>query len=201
MQRSGLAAREALLPPLPAAVVTVAADAALTGGLHLDGLTDAADGLLAHLPEKERLAIMAEPAIGTFGALVLALALRPARGSVSRGVEPSPTLLAALWCCSRSLMAVGSSLLPYAREDGLATALLAGADGGAEALRAGLLGIAAAAALATVVRGRRGLGGVLAGTLAGAGALAAQRRLGGFTGESSGQAACSARRSASSSRR
>src|SRR5438477_10532197 len=50
-----------------AAAVVVAADLGLTGLLHLDGLADAADGLLPHLPRARRLAVMAEPGVGAFG--------------------------------------------------------------------------------------------------------------------------------------
>jgi adenosylcobinamide-GDP ribazoletransferase len=178
----------ACLPPNCAGVVTVAADAALTGALHLDGLADAADGLLAHLPEKGRLDLMAEPAIGTFGALSLVLVLG-ARATALASAEPSPALLAALWCCSRSVMVVGSRVLPYARGEGLVSAFLADGEEGDEALRSGLCGIAAAVALAGVARGRRGGAGVLAGALAGTLVLwGAKRRLGGFTGDVLGAA-------------
>ena len=44
----------------PPALV-VAADLALTGALHFDGLLDSADGLLPHLPAERRLAVMADP--------------------------------------------------------------------------------------------------------------------------------------------
>ena len=68
-------------PPIPTAMIVVAADTALTGALHLDGLADTADGLLAHVPAKGRLDIMAEPEIGTFGALALGVALLSRRGA------------------------------------------------------------------------------------------------------------------------
>src|ERR1700691_1861426 len=60
-----------MLSPLSAGVLVVAADVGLTGALHLDGVADTADGLLAHVPKRDRLAIMAEPDIGTFGAVAL----------------------------------------------------------------------------------------------------------------------------------
>ncbi|TML38677.1 MAG: adenosylcobinamide-GDP ribazoletransferase, partial [Actinobacteria bacterium] len=47
-----------------AAAVVVAADLGLTGLLHVDGLADAADGLLAPMSRRRRLEVMAEPGVG-----------------------------------------------------------------------------------------------------------------------------------------
>ncbi|MDQ6928955.1 MAG: adenosylcobinamide-GDP ribazoletransferase, partial [Actinomycetota bacterium] len=68
---------EAWPAPVAAALV-VAADLALTGMLHLDGLVDAADGLLPPLDRQRRLDVMADPAAGAFGvgAAVSVLLLR-----------------------------------------------------------------------------------------------------------------------------
>ena len=73
----GLTWRQArrTFPPLLSAALAVAADCALTGALHLDGLADTADGLLAHVPSKDRLEIMAEPGTGSFAAVAVGLAL------------------------------------------------------------------------------------------------------------------------------
>jgi adenosylcobinamide-GDP ribazoletransferase len=57
------------------AVLLVALWAALTGGLHLDGLADCGDGLLAAVPPERRLEIMRDPRLGTFGGLSLFLFL------------------------------------------------------------------------------------------------------------------------------
>src|SRR3954468_12642538 len=54
-------------PPVVCGAVVVAADLALTGMLHIDGLVDTADGLLPHLPKSRRLDVMAAPDIGAFG--------------------------------------------------------------------------------------------------------------------------------------
>src|ERR687898_796490 len=62
-----------LWPPLIAAVLAVAVDAALTGMLHLDGLADSADGLLPPLDRGRRLAVMAAPDVGAFGVTVVVL--------------------------------------------------------------------------------------------------------------------------------
>jgi len=164
-----------LWPPLVAAAVVVAADLALTGLLHLDGLADTADGLLPHLPRERRLDVMAQPDVGAFGVGVAGATLL-LRWSTLAVLKPDAALLAGLWCGSRTLMATVATTVPYAREEGLASAFLGGpwtwpvAVGGA--IVAGLL-----ARLAAV--------GVLAGLVV---VALARRRIGGFTGDVLGAA-------------
>ena len=57
----------AQLPNLTCAALTVAIWAAITGGLHLDGAMDTADGLAVTDPER-RLEVMKDSATGAFGA-------------------------------------------------------------------------------------------------------------------------------------
>ncbi|KOU67077.1 cobalamin synthase [Streptomyces sp. WM4235] len=57
--------------PLLAAAVTVAVPAALTRGLHLDGLADTVDGLGSAKPAEEALRIMKQSDIGPFGVIAL----------------------------------------------------------------------------------------------------------------------------------
>ena len=103
--------------PFLAAALAVAADLAITGMLHVDGLADSADGLLPHLDRDRRLAIMAQPDIGAFGvaAVGIALLLRVAALS-SMAVDVG--LVAGLWCASRSAMALVATTRPYARSGG-----------------------------------------------------------------------------------
>ncbi|MGW2748886.1 adenosylcobinamide-GDP ribazoletransferase [Streptomyces sp. NPDC001450] len=61
--------------PLLAAVASVAVPAALTRGLHLDGLADTADGLGSGKPARDALRIMKQSDIGPFGVLTLVLVL------------------------------------------------------------------------------------------------------------------------------
>ncbi|WP_405788618.1 adenosylcobinamide-GDP ribazoletransferase [Streptomyces sp. NBC_00029] len=61
--------------PLLAAALTVAVPAALTRGLHLDGLADTADGLGSAKPAGEALRIMKQSDIGPFGVVTLVLVL------------------------------------------------------------------------------------------------------------------------------
>ncbi len=64
-----------VFPPVLSGVMLVALWAALTGGLHLDGLADCGDGLLAAVSPERRLEIMRDPRLGTFGAISLFLFL------------------------------------------------------------------------------------------------------------------------------
>ncbi|MDQ2729862.1 MAG: adenosylcobinamide-GDP ribazoletransferase, partial [Actinomycetota bacterium] len=103
-----------LWPPLVAAVLAVVADLALTGMLHVDGLADSADGLLAPMPRARRLEVMATPDVGAFGVTVVAVVLL-ARVAGLDATKPAPLLIAGLWCASRTLMAAAVTVLPYAR--------------------------------------------------------------------------------------
>lgn len=174
-------------PPLPAAALTVGADVALTGALHLDGLADTVDGLFAHVPSKDRRSIMADPSIGTFGAVALCLAIVGRTAALS-ALDTSPLLLAALACGSRSAMAVAIGFLPYAQETGLAS-VFASSDGRRRGRRAGLAGFGVALALGALAARRRGVLAIGSGTLAAGGVLVVgQRRLGGYTGDVLGAA-------------
>ncbi len=172
--------------PLVAAMLAVAADVALTGALHVDGLADTADGVLPHLDRDRRLAVMAEPDVGAFGvtAVVLTLGLRVA---VLASLPPDVALPAALWCASRTMMAVAARSVPYARTGGgLAAAFL-----GRSPATVALIGTALAVAivLAAEVGPAPGLAALSALAAAGAATVAlARRRLGGFTGDVLGAA-------------
>src|SRR5579863_3553917 len=61
------------LPPLLCAGLATAALILATGGLHEDGLADAADGFGGGATRAAKLAIMRDSRIGAYGALALAL--------------------------------------------------------------------------------------------------------------------------------
>jgi adenosylcobinamide-GDP ribazoletransferase len=175
-----------LWPPLVAAVVALAVDAALTGMLHVDGLADSADGLLAPLDRHRRLEVMASPEVGAFGVMVVTLVVL-ARVAALAALAPDPLLVAGLWTTSRSAMALALALLPYARPAG-------GAASGFRAAAAppALAGLAVGCAVvAWTVDAGWGPGVlVAAAALAGFGAvmMLAWRRLGGYTGDVLGAA-------------
>jgi adenosylcobinamide-GDP ribazoletransferase len=169
---------ERIWPAAVAAAIVVAADLALTGLLHVDGLADSADGLLPHLDRARRLEVMAAPDVGAFGvAAVVAVLLL--RWAALAATTPSPLLLAGLWCASRTAMAVAARKIPYARPGGLASAFLGG-----RTLSTALIGAVLATGLAFAGPGVAGIAAV-AGVVAGAAGVVAlaHRRIGGFTGD------------------
>ncbi len=182
-----------LWPRPVAAAVVVAADLAVTGLLHLDGLADAADGLLGHLGTERRLAVMRQSDVGAFGVGVVAVVLL-IRWSTLAALRPAPLLLAALWCLSRVAMAVTVVELPYARvEGGIVSAFRSKSApdgprrGGARALSVALW--CASAALGAAWSLPAGVVAVLAGTVAFSAVVwLAFRRIGGFTGDVLGAA-------------
>lgn len=173
-----------LWPPLLAATIAVALDAALTGMLHLDGLADSADGLLPPLPRDRRLAVMTDPRAGGFAVVTVALLLALRIGALA-ALAPDPLLLGGLWAAARAAMGVTLATVPYARaEGGLASSFTATPL--APCLLGGVVGLAVAVAAAGLPSGLA----VAAALVAGAGAvvLLARRRLGGFTGDVLGAA-------------
>src|SRR5690242_9468312 len=114
--------------PLLAAVASAAVPAALTRGLHLDGLADTADGLGSGKPAEDALRIMKQSDIGPFGVLTLVLVLLAqvavlaqlygdswARGAVAAVVSAVAARLA--------LTLAARAGVPAARPEGLGAAV------------------------------------------------------------------------------
>jgi adenosylcobinamide-GDP ribazoletransferase len=179
-----------------AAGVVLVADAALTGYLHYDGLADAADGLLPPMSPQRRLEVMADPAVGAFGAVTVVLVVVLRFGAFA-STSAAPLVVGALWCGSRAAMAVVARCLHYARPGGLATAFVTDGEGQsahqgrgvAGALVPGTIGVALGLGMAVAGRGAHGLA-AMAGELAAIALVVvfAQRRIGGFTGDVLGAA-------------
>ena len=165
-------------PVAVAAVLVVLADLALTGMLHVDGLADSADGLLPHASPAQRLTIMKTPDVGAFGVVAVCITL-VARTLALASRPVSIALLAALWCASRAFVASVPAFVPYARDEGMARPLLAGAP------RWPVVAVVPAAFLAGWV----GAAAVAAAVAAAALVIAlAWSRIGGFTGDVLGAA-------------
>jgi adenosylcobinamide-GDP ribazoletransferase len=170
------------------AALAVAVIAVLTGGLHLDGLADTADGLGSRRPAAAALEIMRRSDIGPMGvgALVLGLVIQvTAVAAISRlSLAVAAFVLAEV--TGRVSVVVATSS-PAARPGGFG-ALVADRTSAAErALTVGTLGCAVAAAGLTAGGpglAARGLVATLAGLLAGwLLQRTARRRLGGMTGD------------------
>lgn len=174
-------------PAALAAVVAVAVDAIVTGGLHLDGLADSADGLIPPVSRARRLEIMADPRVGAFGALALILVLG-LRAAAFAATPAKVLVVMGLWCGSRTLMALVARTLRSAHPDGGMAGAFSGPERHAPSAFSryglGAYGLALACGAAALGAGGRGLVAVGAEVLA---ALAvvwfAQRRLGGYTGD------------------
>jgi adenosylcobinamide-GDP ribazoletransferase len=175
---------------LLAAALAIGVLALLTGGLHLDGLADTADGLGSRRPRDEALAIMRRSDVGPFGVAALlftVLVQITALATVSPGWPgAAAVLLAAVTGRAGVVLATGPGS-PAARPDGFG-ALVAGATTARARAAAGTAVLVVAAGTAAVVSGPaaalRAAAGVLAGLLA-ADLLRriAVRRLGGMTGD------------------
>lgn len=178
------------LGPLAAAALVVAADLALTGALHFDGLLDSADGLLSHLRPERRLAVMADPHVGAFGVATGTAVLLLRTATLAALGAGRPLLLAALWSASRTAMAVTALTGRYARAQGLASSFLAPPPASPPslppwALTAGV-GTVLALGLALADEPRSVLAVAAAGLAAAGVAALARRRIGGFTGDTLG---------------
>jgi adenosylcobinamide-GDP ribazoletransferase len=103
------------------AIAIVALGAYLTGGLHLDGVADIADGLGGGRGDRARsLAIMKDSRIGAFGAIALVLVLLAKVRATSLALEPLPLLAAPV--VARGVTSALIVAFPYARAEGLGRA-------------------------------------------------------------------------------
>ncbi|MFJ9623701.1 adenosylcobinamide-GDP ribazoletransferase [Streptomyces sp. NPDC101181] len=186
--------------PLLAAVASVAAPAALTRGLHLDGLADTADGLGSGKPAGDALRIMKRSDIGPFGVITLLLVLLAQVAALAelygRGWAHGAlaTLVAAV--AARLALTLASRRgVPAARPEGLGATVA-----GTVPVGWALLTAAVAVALCGAAGAAFGPYGVLRHALAVLGALAVAepllrhcvRRFGGVTGDVFGGVAESA---------
>jgi adenosylcobinamide-GDP ribazoletransferase len=174
------------LGPGARAVLLVAALAILTGALHLDGLADSADGLLAHRSPADRLAIMRDPRTGGFGVAAVSLTLIAKVAALAELDGPLRTVAIVVTPgLARWTIVALARFAPSARAGGgMGSAWHTGATSGA-------LVLASAVALVptVVLAGWHGL--VLAGVaalVAGLIGVFATSRIGGVTGDVLGAA-------------
>ncbi len=115
-----------IFPPALAAALLVTALTLLTGGLHLEGLADAADGLFGGRTVEDRLRIMRDPTVGSYGVIAVALVLLLKTAALASLTEPRLPALLLFPALGRWSMAWAIVSFPYARSEGLGTAFRAG---------------------------------------------------------------------------
>ncbi|MFE2145380.1 adenosylcobinamide-GDP ribazoletransferase [Streptomyces sp. NPDC059456] len=137
--------------PLLAAAVTLAVPAALTRGLHLDGLADTADGLGSAKPAEAALRIMKQSDIGPFGVVALLLVLLVQAAALADLYAESwfhgalATVIAAVTARLAMTLAARDGV-PPARPEGLGAAVAGVLPKGSAAGLAALVAVLAAAA-------------------------------------------------------
>jgi adenosylcobinamide-GDP ribazoletransferase len=168
------------IPPLAAAALALGASAALTGAMHEDGLADVGDGFGGGRDRAEKLLIMRDSRLGTYGAIILlvsfsarlsALASLPAAAIV-------PGLVVA-HSLGRAAIPVLAASMPFARDNGLGTS--AGRPEAASVIAA----LIVAVVIAFLCLSAKEALMAIAVTVAGAAAMAvlAWRQIGGVTGD------------------
>ena len=172
------------LAPLLGALLAVTTAVIVGGGLHEDGLADTADGLGGRTRE-QRLAIMRDSRIGSYGALALILAIAFRASAISYTGVTLDTVCALIGAAiaSRTAIAPVMFLLPPARTEGLSHAAgIPDRSRTADAVAIGVL--LTALALAPVSEPLTILVVILGTAIAAAiPALIARVRLGGQTGD------------------
>lgn len=174
-----------LLPAWPTAVAVVVALALATGGLHLDGLSDTADGLGGGRGDRESiLAIMRDSRVGSFGVVAVVMAVLAKTAGLAAllgGGFPSGAVfwgLVLMTTAGRWTVVLMIRAFDYARPEGLGRRFR-DESGNAE------LGIATVVVVASMLMG--GEGGWIGLLAAGAAALGigayVSARLGGLTGD------------------
>jgi adenosylcobinamide-GDP ribazoletransferase len=174
------------MSPTVSSLLGISAMVILTGGLHEDGLADAADGLAGTTPEKA-LSIMRDSRIGTYGvmALFFILSLRVVAVSYAGSSVEAACLLIAGASGSRAVVPALMYMLPPARREGLGWA--AGHPDRRRVVDAGALGaVIVVLALWPIYWGLLAI--AVAAAAAGLVAWLARRRLGGQTGDVLGAA-------------
>ena len=163
-----------VFPPWVASILTLIVWVLLTGGLHLDGLADCCDGLLASTSVERRLEIMKDPRVGAFGVIGLILVLMLKAAALTSAPNPGILLAASLarWCI------LPAALIPLARPSGM------GADFAAGFRHSFMVWGAIIPLAIAILLGFRGALAALAGLSAATLILSlARSRIGGVTGD------------------
>jgi adenosylcobinamide-GDP ribazoletransferase len=173
------------LPPLPASALTIFVLICLTGGLHMDGLADTADGFFSARPRNKMMEIMRDSRIGVMGvlAVVFVVLLKVTLLTFILTSSSRWTIILIMPLAGRAAMVTLMNALPYARPEGGLATLFAGSRSWLHCLWAWGLMFAVAGWLAKGV----GLAAVfLALVITALFALYNRGKIGGYTGDTLG---------------
>ena len=111
------------LHPLACGLFAVITQVFVTGALHEDGLADVADGFGGGYKVADKLRIMRDSHVGSYGVLALVFSVTLRAGLIAGMATPTMAVLALIsaGAVSRSLVAGGMNQLEMARREGLAT--------------------------------------------------------------------------------
>jgi len=168
---------------LTAAIILVVALAAITGGLHLDGLSDTLDGLMCGKDRDKCLEVMRDPHSGAMGVIGIVCVFLLKIGLIfSLSPRARPDALILMCVLSRWSMVETMFLFPYARSEGKAKVFIEHISG--RQFRWATAIAAAIAVLAWQVKGL--LIFAAAGSFAWLFSKMVSRKLGGITGDTLG---------------
>lgn len=112
---------------LATSTVIVVSLVALTGGLHMDGLSDTFDGLLSSKGKEEMLAIMRDPHTGAMGTIaIISAMLLKIVFLFSLPPAQVPASLILMCSISRGALVPLMLVFPYARSEGKGKVFIAG---------------------------------------------------------------------------
>lgn len=169
-----------LIGPMAASAIIVVALTALTGGIHLDGLSDTADAFFSGRDRASVLEIMRDPRSGAMGTMAIASDIL-LKFALLASVKPHlmPVSLVLMCVLSRWSMTLTIFLFPYARKEGKAKILVDGITS-----KIFIFSCAIAAAISTLAFGLDGI--FLMAITAGLAYLIgnhSKRKIGGITGD------------------
>ncbi len=116
-------------PALAADILTVVLLVFLTGGMHLDGLSDTFDAIFSGKNKEEMLKIMQDSHAGVMGVLaVISIILLKIAFLYSLSITLQPAALILMCTLSRWSMVLSMFIFAYAREDGKAKPYITGVN-------------------------------------------------------------------------
>jgi adenosylcobinamide-GDP ribazoletransferase len=165
------------------AAVGLAISCWLTRGMHLDGLSDCADGFGGGRTREKTLAIMKDPCAGAFGVITLVCVLLLKWTSMQRLLEQGQAWWVIVpFALSRTAQVVLATTQPYARAEGGTGAPFVNGAGGWHLAVAVVLGLTASVLVPGSWQSWASAVVVAAGVTLGFG-LRCRHRLGGVTGD------------------